>query len=117
MNLDRIEHTISEPIYVLASGPIESYDQLTNTWSPVVNAQALGYVPSAKMRLRNPQGTVVGTFALTWTTSDLWRLKLDTSGASFVPGEYSTDLKITAPSGDVVFSKQQIFVLNFGSTR
>lgn len=117
VNQDKIEHTIGEPIFMMASGPIESYDQLTNTWSAVTNAQSLGYVPSAKMRLRNPQGLVVGTFVLTWATADLWRLKLDTTSISFVPGEYTTDLKVTDPSGDVVYSKQQIFVLNYGNTR
>jgi hypothetical protein len=112
-----IEHTIGEPLYVMASAPIEEYDQLTNLWANVVNAQAAGYVPSGKIRFKNAQGQVAGIFVLSWPTVDLWRLKLDTSSIQFVPGDYSTDIKITAPSGDVVFSQKKIVTMDWGNSR
>jgi hypothetical protein len=114
---DIIEHTIGEPIYVLASAPIELYDQLTNTWSNVANAQALGYLPSGKLRKRNAEGPVIGSFILSWPTTDLFRLKLDTSGALFVPGEYVTDIKIQAPSGEFIYSAKRTYNLTWAATR
>lgn len=112
----QIRHKIGARLVIAAARPIESIDPATGVVTPVVDAQAQGYVPSAKLRSRSVHGPVLGTFTLSWPSADLWVLSLDT--AALPPGECLVDLRVDLPgAAGPIFSETHPVRLELPVTR